>query len=216
MNFVAHCLVAYRSGQPSPEYGMGAALPDLMAMAAIRCEYSKLSPEMQLGLACHYEADRVFHADEAFSRGTQALRDEGQRQGLSKGASRAVAHAGWELLLDGALVDRTIALDLFHQAIAHAGSAAAGLDSDAASRWAQLLDRLGHYQPWVHYGDPEFVAEALCRRLEGRPRLAFPRDQVGVAASVLSGSQPQVSVEAELVVDRVVEALRVGRGEQMP
>jgi hypothetical protein len=211
MNFVAHCLVAFRAGQPSPEYYMGAALPDLMAMAAIRCDYGRLPSEMQRGVACHHDTDRMFHADEAFVRGSQALRDEGERNGLSKGASRAVAHAGWELVLDGVLVERTNAVSLFGEAIVHAGSATAGLDEEGASRWAQLLDRFSRYQPWLHYDDPQFLAEALHRRLEGRPRLTFPRHQVGVVASVLAGCQPAVSAEADQVVDRVVGALRVRR-----
>src|SRR5579875_2608861 len=100
MNYLAHLAVAAASSA-SPRYALGAVLSDLCALSGLRCAYPRLTGELAAGLRCHRAADRAFHADPAFLAGAGSLRAAALAAGLPPGASRAIGHAGWELLLDG-------------------------------------------------------------------------------------------------------------------
>lgn len=215
MNFLAHALVAARTGSGSPGRVAGAVLPDLASMARCRPrpelpEEGRFGGELRDGIASHHEADRVFHADRAFTAGASRLRQAALRAGLPPGASRAVGHAGWELLLDGQLLGRTEAADVFAVALAAAPSAAAVFAPDDRARWVGLVEHLAAAQWWRRYDDPFVVAEALHRRMRARPRLAFGQRDVPTVAAVLASSKPKVERVAKELVNRVVERLDCG------
>lgn len=207
MNFLAHALVAARTGSGSPERVVGAVLPDLAGMAGIRPVGERLGSELREGVACHHEADRAFHGDRAFTVGARSLRLAALDAGLPSGASRVVGHLGWELLLDGALLGWSHAAEVFAGALAEAPSAgvafAPGGDRE---RWRALVDYLATSRWWLRYDDPEVVAEALHRRAGGRPRLAFRPAAMPAVARVLVAAQGSVATASVAVVDRVVVA----------
>jgi acyl carrier protein phosphodiesterase len=220
VNFLAHALVAVRTGSGTPNRVVGAVLPDLAPMAGCRprpelLDAERLGPEVLDGIACHHRADRAFHADRAFTAGARRLRQGALAAGLPPGASRAVGHAGWELLLDGQLVDRTRALEAFSAALAAAPSAAGAFAPSDQLRWEALADHMVTTQWWRHYDDPQVVAEALHRRVRDRPRLAFDSGDVPAVAEVLGGELAKVAAVAGLVVDRVVHEV-TPRGKVTP
>jgi acyl carrier protein phosphodiesterase len=207
MNFLAHSAVAQRSGLGSPHQILGAVLSDLGAMAGLRFTHADLNEEVAAGMRCHWAADRVFHADPVFLEGARELRTAAAAAGFGPGASRAIGHAGWELLLDGTEPAR-VAADGFVAALrAATGLTFPGLGPEAAASWQRLTGRLTSGRWWLHYDDPGFVAERLFGMLGRRPRLAFPHEGVARAAEVLARSRPKVEQCAEAVVDRVVDRL---------
>ncbi|HUA96453.1 MAG TPA: hypothetical protein VMB82_13125 [Acidimicrobiales bacterium] len=209
MNFLAHALVAVRTGSGTPNGVVGAVLPDLAPMAGCRLypellDAEQLGPEVLAGIACHHQADRAFHADRAFTAGARRLRRAALAAGLAPGASRAVGHAGWELLLDGQLPDRTRALEAFSGALAAAPVAAGAFAPSDRPRWEALANHVATTRWWHHYDDPQVVAEALHRRVRDRARLAFGSDDVPMVAEVLASELAEVAAVAGPVVDRLV------------
>ncbi len=107
MNLVAHLVVAERLtglGADADEM-LGAVLPDLAPMAGLRFDKPALPEGVRAGVAIHHQTDARFHAHPRF---VAAVRDDVAAllsAGVSRGASRASAHVGFELLLDGVLLE---------------------------------------------------------------------------------------------------------------
>src|SRR5438067_700665 len=99
MNFLAHAAVA-SSHDRDPEFILGAVLPDLLPMAGVAVARHDLPAQVQAGWRFHHRTDDAFHAAAAFRAGVQALRTDLRGTPLETGPRRAVAHVGWELLLD--------------------------------------------------------------------------------------------------------------------
>ncbi len=220
MNFLAHVLVATRTGPRSPDRLVGSVLPDLAAMAGCRLRPELLdggdpSGELREGVTCHHAADRAFHSDRAFTAGARRLRRTALEAGLPAGASRAVGHVGWELLLDGELLSRTDVAADFATALAAAPPAAGVFAPGDRGRWLGLVDHLATTEWWRRYHDPAVVAAALHRRLRRRRRLAFGPDDVPTVTGVLAAELACVATEAGPVVDRVVDAVG-GNGAHPP
>ncbi|HEX3947013.1 MAG TPA: hypothetical protein VHW47_04885, partial [Acidimicrobiales bacterium] len=163
MNFLAHVLVAAESGDGTPEAALGAALPDLARMAGVRFDRDALPPLVRQGIDSHHRADSCFHADRTFLTGAEALRSAGRRRGLPVGASRAVGHAGWELLLDGALLGVPELVDRFLAATDCADTVVPTLDPADRASWAGLVASLRTDRWWLRYDEPALVAESLFR-----------------------------------------------------
>jgi acyl carrier protein phosphodiesterase len=212
MNFLAHCLVAERAGMGSADELLGAALSDLAAMAGVRFDVGALPEQIAAGVRCHWAADRAFHADRAFVEGAGSIRRALADAGVAVGPSRAVGHAGWELLLDGTPAVQDSASRGFERALGQASAVAVALDGADAARWAALGHRMDGGAWWSGYSEPAFVAERLLGMLGRRPRLAFDGHELPVVTEVLEAARPAVVAVAEAVLDRVVEKLRAQAG----
>ncbi|MGH9007405.1 MAG: hypothetical protein ACRDV6_06795 [Acidimicrobiales bacterium] len=212
MNFLAHCLVAERAWMASADELLGATLSDLAAMAGVRFDVGALPEEIAAGVRCHWDADRAFHADPAFVEGAGAIRRALAAAGVAVGPSRAVGHAGWELLLDGTPAVQKGAARGFATALGRATEAAVALGPSDATRWAALGRRMGGGAWWSGYAEPAFVAERLFGMLGRRPRLAFGARELPVVTEVLSSVRPAVMATADAVLDRVVEKVRAQAG----
>lgn len=187
---------------------LGAALPDLAAMAGVRFVRSELPEAVGRGVGDHHRADRAFHAHPAFRQGATGLRQGLLAQGLETGPSRAVAHAGWELLLDGCLTNDPVFVAWAVQVLAGAGALADHFDEPSArGRWERLCRHLADDVWWLGYRDPAFVAQRLYRRLAGRRRLQFGPEWTPTVAQGLAEAQPGVRASYEAVVTATVAAL---------
>jgi hypothetical protein len=200
MNVFGHTFVALAVGDDDPAYMLGAVLPDLAPMLDVRIDRSRLDGRVGDGVRCHIEADAVFHALPQFRSGAAALRRDLAEGGLERGPVRAVGHAGWELLLDGALVG-SAAETAYWRALGAGDSVIDAIAEPDRSRWLRFL---GHRHPrgrWpLRYDDPTWVAERLHALLARRPRLAFPREQLGDVARVLDGHARHVAAVAPEVL----------------
>lgn len=170
VNYLGHVAVALASGREDPHFVLGAALPDLATMVGVRFDRASLPTAVADGIACHLAVDEAFHAHSSFRAGSAALRSDLRAMGLATGPTRAVGHAGWELLLDGTLVGGPAEV-AYRSALEVAEVVLDALSSADRDRWAQLLDRLP--PPRLRYDDPAWVAERLHAMLSRRPRLAF-------------------------------------------
>jgi len=203
MNLLGHAFVALEVDRDSPDFVLGALLPDLASMARARVDRSLLSPSVDSGVACHLRTDSVFHTLPAFVSGSAAIRRELLERGLSRGAARAVGHVGWELLMDGALVGSD-AEAAFHDALDRADAPTAAFDHP--DRWTRLLG----YRPQLkqlRYDDPVWVAQRLERIFHDRPYLRFEPHQLPAVTAVLQSHAPTIATTAPAVLTATTSAL---------
>jgi hypothetical protein len=208
MNFLAHTAVALASSD-EPPFLLGAGLPDLASMARVRIDRSRLRGGVQEGVRCHLRSDEVFHAHPEFRRGTAQMRSMLADGGLRPGAVRAVAHVGWELMLDGTLV-RTPAEAAFRRGLAVGANVTQVVAPADRERWIEFLgwwEQAPMSSRRLRYDDPEWVTERLHRILAARPRLAFAEEDGPTVADVLQASAGQIARVADGVIDDVVQAV---------
>lgn len=178
MNFFGHCVVASWVTS-SPEFALGAMLPDLAQMIGQRRIRSR-EPLLGQGIAFHHRTDAVFHDSPTFVRLQRQARQTLQGAGVARGPSLAVAHVGLEILLDAQLSTEPRYLEHYRQA----------LTSLEPSRARTALD-WGHFEgdPWADFerlrrtllrerarlvpDGAEQLFARLSRVLAGRPKLAL-------------------------------------------
>jgi hypothetical protein len=201
MNFLCHVRVALHASDDDL-FVLGAILPDLESLVGQRLEGARQRPEIAAGVALHKATDAVFHGDPRFISGSIALTRALLARGIARGASRAVGHAGWELLLDGLLVDDVVVTDAFARAI-DAAAALAGTEDGPTDRLSWFAERQRDQPIWSAYADPEAVADRLHRQLSTRPRLSFPSDQLPTIAGELARTVAQIAVDGPPLIDDV-------------
>ncbi|HVY48898.1 MAG TPA: hypothetical protein VHB21_23575, partial [Minicystis sp.] len=104
MNFLLHRHLA-AAALGTPTAGLGAMLPDVWRMADRRARPSRDVAATQdervaallAGIDHHLDADRRFHATEAFTRGERAVAEAVDRAAPSAPRVRLFAHVLWEL-----------------------------------------------------------------------------------------------------------------------
>lgn len=202
MNLVGHVHVARLRGADDPETWLGAMVPDLAAEAGGRFSAtSGWSTAVLDGVGWHRATDRAFHASRPFLDGVHRLREDLSAAGLARGPARAVAHAGWELVLDGVLLDDGATVGAYLAALdVPPGRFGPGMAAADADRWSAALARRRSLGVPAAYADPAGVAEVLHRILQRRPRLSFGAASVPAVAAVLADHQPAVRAAAERVV----------------
>ncbi len=214
MNLGAHMIVA-RSFSEDPRYWLGAALPDLASMGGFRLLGTTPDAVVTGGIAFHHRTDEAFHHHPWFTDLQHPLRETLLADGLTRGAARAIAHVGPELLLDGCLLASAV------DGATHAVTLARALDTveslrpdlvplvvpDRRDRWLDHLERVGDWRPTDDDQRVEAVARRLHRILQRRPRLAFDRGQLGVVEDRLRAVESQIAATAESFIDDLVAVL---------
>lgn len=176
MNFFAHLVVARRTDR-DPSFLLGSMLPDFASMASARLG-TITEPTLAAGVQEHYRTDEAFHGGARFVSLCMETGRALERRGLSWGASRAIAHVGTELFLDGELaVSEAPALGDYAQAIALAreepiASAIRFREEGGHARFLELQRRIRGRETPARYRDAAFVRDILVRILAPRPRLA--------------------------------------------
>jgi hypothetical protein len=207
MNFLAHVHVA-RSVRHDTGVAMGAVLPDVESLLGRVFDERPNDPVVATGIRIHHATDAAFHGDERFRAGSIALSRALQARGIGRGASRAVGHAGWELLLDGCLVDDGATTEAFTVALRALAELAGASDQPGAARLRAFADRPDREPIWTGYADPQVVAERLQRQVAHRPLLAFPQEQVGTVAEVLADAAPSIATVGPGLIRDVGELVR--------
>ncbi|MGE0879655.1 MAG: hypothetical protein AB7L13_03950 [Acidimicrobiia bacterium] len=206
MNFYAHLTIARQAGE-SAAVGFGAMVPDLARMARVRMP-AVLPDDIARGVWLHHRTDEAFHANREFLHGSSALRaalDRRGTDGLGPGARRAIAHVGWELMLDGVLARRTNSA-WWVGAWEHASSVAPV--ERGGYGWTRLSQDLSHDRWPERYADTDWIAERLVYILGARPRLAFDPACTGAVADALGEVRAHVDRTATAVVSDVLGAVR--------
>lgn len=209
MNLVGH--VAAALPDEPPEFLAGCVLPDVAAIARVRVARPMGGP-LADGVAFHHECDHVFHGLPWFHATCVQLRDDLLAAGVDRGPARATAHAGLEMLLDGALVtdDRVrrqvrVALTTLD---AHADALTPLVAPDARERWVVGVSRIASSLDVDGYTDAASVTLRLQRMTAGRARIELRADQAATVTTVLAELQPRVLAAAPAVLAEVTRAAR--------
>lgn len=212
MNFVGHAHVALDHGE-APAFVLGAMLPDFASMSRARLVMPD-EPALAAGVALHHRTDEAFHAAAPFVGLCTKWGAELERRGLTWGASRAVAHVGSEMLLDGLLLDDERTRRAYLAAIAGLAEpglrAAMRVEGAGAARWPDVLERVRTHGAPDFYRDPVVVADRLIQILAGRPRLAVDEGQRETLRTAMRALREDVLVAAGELV-RVTRDALVGR-----
>lgn len=164
VNFFGHAAVASWHADDGG-WLLGAMLPDFASMIGARLD-AQPNPRLAAGVAHHHATDAAFHHAPAV---VGLMRDAEARltaRGVRRGPTRAVAHVGVELLLDGVLTRDAGYRASFATGLAHSGPVA-WTDGD---------------------GDLRFAPAAACARRRRPPiSIAAPAWRVGSIASSGTG-----------------------------
>ncbi len=206
MNFFAHALVAsWRS--PSPAYALGAMLPDLAGMIGTRTPPLEHA-ELAAGVELHHATDRAFHCLPVFVDATDEIERRLMALGLRRGPAAGAAHVGFELCLDGALLDEPHAIAHYLAALEAArGDLRAAIpwpDDDCTARWHALVERLAAWGPPHRYRDLDLVATRIERALAGRPLLSLAAGET----DLLRQEMADIAARATAAAPGILRALR--------
>lgn len=209
MNFFGHAVVATRGRARGPRFVLGAMLPDFATMLRLRVPDTR-DPELGAGIAFHHATDEVFHGAAAFHRASSVAMARLSAAGLERGAARAIAHIGVEILIDRALAHDRAARDAYIEAIAdEAGFAsAAWAQAEDAARALRLRAALVQHGVDIHVCGEAVIAERLFRILERRPRLAFPDAQLPLVTAWVRETDPEIAAITPALVAEVVGGTR--------
>ncbi len=180
-------------------------LPDFAGMVGARTPPVEHA-ELAAGVELHHATDRAFHRLPVFVRAMSEIQHQLMRRGLGRGPAAGAAHVGFELCLDGALLDEPDAVPHYLAALEVARGELRGAipwpAADAADRWHALVDRLASYGPPRRSLD--LVAERVARALASRPRLALAVHDTGL----LLAEMPDIAARASAAAPGILLDLR--------
>jgi hypothetical protein len=209
VNFFGHAVVAgwYAdddgSGDARGGLALGAMLPDFASMIGARPPAST-DAVIAAGIDLHHRTDAAFHRLPAFTQLQRALDQHLTAAGCRRGPTRACAHIGIELLLDGVLADDATARATYLAGIAALPSGLAWRDDGAADRFAVLQGRLRQHGVPTDLRDPEVAAHRLLRTIAHRPLLrADDRD-----AAIIRGGLAAFAARVEALAPAIQDGLR--------
>jgi hypothetical protein len=209
MNLLAHAEVIRRLGYRQPQHVVGAMLPDLAGMARFRIPPLPPGP-LADGVAMHHRTDEVFHGSPRFQSWCAQATHHLTEAGMARGAARASAHLGVELLIDGELVRITDVADAVEGAMAASRAEVMALVTDPTIRAGvdQMLGWITDGGLRTAYEDPEAVSWRIERILSHRPRLALGIDGRERCQRELQLLDELVTPLVPTVIEEAVEPLR--------
>lgn len=219
MNAGGHIAVAAGLGDGANDSGylLGAALPDLSTMGGFRLLGATRDPSITTGIRLHHQTDDAFHRHPWFTDRNRSLNTVLLEAGVGRGAARACAHVGIELLLDGELLDDPTIAAATDRAFAAIGPSLDALAPlvlpSELDGWRRHLARLAEHQLPADYADPRAVAHRLFRILARRRRLALDEALVETVASALAAAQPSIAASASSLLAGLKAALQAGPTE---
>lgn len=225
MNFASHILIASMTS-PSTDaidlesvsseeevFLLGSALPDIASMGKVRLQRPLTHSTLESGVQNHQYADSAFHQSEWFIDRNASLTDELESAGLDRGPARACAHVGIELFLDGALLSSKPGLhgvvqNCLRRTADETLNITRSVKPERATQWQDHIERTAKWLLPSDFHQPAAVAQRLHRIVVGRPRLAFPADQISVVEEVLVNTQSQLLGQSEQLLQEVAGEVR--------
>lgn len=206
MNYFGHAAVAsWKEGKGG--LPLGAMLPDFTTMCGARVTGTS-DDEVAAGIELHHATDAAFHKAPVVKGLMRELDQRLERAGCSRGARRAVAHIGTELLLDGVLVENGEYRDAYVLGLEYQAPLL-WRDPGDADRYGAFITRMRDYGVPDDLKRPEAIAKRLSRTLAPRPLLAPSPSDMTVIAFALIEHKPRVEVAADTVLRAVRAALNV-------
>jgi len=176
VNFFGHAAVASWQTR-APGFVLGAMLPDFATMIRTRPPGTRHAG-MHDGVLFHHVVDDIFHDAPVFRDLSHDALAFLLERGVTRGAARAVAHIGVEILLDGELARDAGAREAYLAAVDAAGESELGhfiewRDASERARFAALREGLESRGIKREHSSPEALVYRAARMLNGRPRLAL-------------------------------------------
>lgn len=213
MNFFGHSVLAAQIRAADPRFVLGAMLPDFATMVGLRLTPMR-DPALQQGIAHHHALDAIFHRAPAFLHEMGDAMARLQDCGLSRGAARAAAHLGIELVLDGLLVCRGHGKEAYLDALQIAHRLPDLHPMARGRNILHLTQRLQNAPLPESYTDPAFVAARLSHIVRGRPRLQFTTPQTPAVADTLKRIQTNLEGEVDSLLNGLALQLSQDRSPQ--
>jgi hypothetical protein len=209
VNFFGHAVVAGWYPPPDDERGglaLGAMLPDFASMVGARPPTSS-DPAIAAGIDLHHRTDAAFHRLPAFTLLQRELDQHLTAAGCRRGPTRACAHIGVELLLDGVLADDAGARATYLAGIAAEPRGLAWRDDGADQRFAVLQQRLVAHGAPTDLRDPAIAAHRLLRTIAHRPLLRADDRDAAIIRGGLAAFAARVAALAPAIRDGLRAAL---------
>lgn len=214
MNYIGHALVA---SEVMPNVNdtqiFGSMAPDLVGMTGARIVRHVENTDLAEGVEFHIATDQVFDRNSVFT-GLKIKFRELHEQFLPKGAARACANVGTEMLLDGFVLQKSQAVDVYSDAMeaARRGLIPVSQVSSDPARFAKFNEGYAKIGVPYSYQDPFWVADRLQRRLSIRnsPRLKFDEAKVPEVAKLFEFQQEEIGKVANLLLEQTIVELRQG------
>jgi hypothetical protein len=212
MNFFGHAHVAGWFSEAGP-YVLGSMLPDFANVLGVVPPRSRHA-ELGAGIELHHATDRVFHDCDAFRELEDDARVSLATAGVGKGARRALAHIGVELLIDAELAHLEPLWRGYTTALEFGMSEACGAElewrageapADMGRRLSSLCGRL------AASSGPSADAGGLARRLmvilASRPRLRLGPDELPSVETWLGACRPRVVALLPSLLEQLARGL---------
>jgi hypothetical protein len=189
-------------------------LPDFAAMCGNSLR-EVFDQEVRAGVELHLATDQVFHRAPSFVELRGGAFETLEQKGVKRASARAVAHAGVEMMLDGALSSDQAVQASYQTALR------AGATEDVARSihwrhpwrrddWNRLLTVLISADFPEGYRDPGFILERIANLLARRPKLALTSlKEIEAVANWVAEVQPIVTAQTEVVLEQVKQGLRI-------
>jgi hypothetical protein len=144
VNFFGHAVIAHEHRRVAA-FALGAMLPDFASMCQGRLA-GATDDEVAAGIDFHHRIDAAFHRLPGFAALCRDAEARLRRAGAARGPARGAAHAGTELLLDGAWLDDPGAVTYIEALDAarpdQLGERLSWANADGAERFEALRARL--------------------------------------------------------------------------
>lgn len=214
MNFFGHAHVAGWFSEAGP-FVLGSMLPDFANVLGVAPPRSRQA-DLAAGIELHHETDRVFHECDVFRELEDGARLSLSAAGVSKGARRALAHIGVELLIDAELGRREPRWRGYANALAYGCSPGCGAElewrgaatAEASERLAGLCSRLAASAG--PNADTPGIARRLFVILASRPRLRLQPDELPRVERWIEGCRPRVAAQLPALIEQLQRGLAGG------
>ena len=199
-----------------PLFHLGSALPDVATIGGFRMVPGSGTGAIGEGIAFHHATDNAFHSHSWFTSRQKVVFDHLTASGVGRGAARASAHVGVELLLDGELFGGVHAAERNEVVVGAFGMAIDAPNTDQLVpdemqvEWQNHLSQLHRWRSPDYFRDPERVAQRMETILSARRRLAMGPNDVAKVTSALAEVQPTIAATAEDFVAEMITLLATG------
>lgn len=204
MNFFGHTYIA--GFDRSAEFLLGTMVPDFATMIGNRLT-DPGDGAVAEGIRHHHRTDDVFHCDRHFVELTTLGEETSLEYGMGSGPSRALAHVGVELLLDGWIARTHGIPPIYRQALRTPAPPLRWHRPNGDEHLAQLQRRLVTSGIPTSYQDHAFVAARLIRILAGYPTLAIQPDHRWAVEPWLDAVAPHVAERAPALLSSVQDGV---------
>ncbi|MCB9563437.1 MAG: hypothetical protein H6709_19675 [Kofleriaceae bacterium] len=198
MNFFGHAVVASWHDAGGGR-ALGAMLPDFQTMSGARVAAVD-DAEVAAGIDLHHATDAAFHRLPAFVGLTREVEARLRAADVGRGPTRAVAHVGVELLLDGVLLDDVDGCATYLAGLDHPIATITWREPGDDARFAHLHGRLRAYGVPRDLARADAVAHRVLRMIAPRPLLRASAAEAEVIRRELAAMAPRVRVATPTVM----------------